>query len=263
MSTNLERQETLTSQTITGTDTALTDTLDDTPKSNASVLLTLNGEWMEQGAGKAYTVSGSTITWLASSGTAPDMTTSDRIVVYYVTGSGNETEVQEAVAAQSVTDTDTTLTAELTSLPKDPNSVRLALNGSPQALGPGKDYVIDGKKIVWLASTGTAENITASDVILVYYVTGAGLDYEREQDVTSETVTDTDTLLADLMDNSPKNPASVWLVKDGLVQQPGWTNDYLMEGSKIRWFASSGNATNLTTGSKLYAFYKGVGGIAT
>lgn len=77
------RQELVASQTITGTDTALTDTLNNTPKSNASLRLFLNGILQTQGAGADYTVSGTTITWLASTGTAVDMDTSDVLVAAY------------------------------------------------------------------------------------------------------------------------------------------------------------------------------------
>jgi hypothetical protein len=79
-----EQQEELTTEAITGTDTALTDTLTSTPINNASVHLYLNGIHQVQGAGKDYTISGQTITWLASSGTAVDMDTSDSLVVRYV-----------------------------------------------------------------------------------------------------------------------------------------------------------------------------------
>jgi len=76
-------QERVTTESIINTDTALTDTLDNTPTSNASVLLLFNGVAMIQGASEDYTISGTTITWLASSGTAPNMKTSDDLVAYY------------------------------------------------------------------------------------------------------------------------------------------------------------------------------------
>ncbi len=79
-----ENQETVTTQAITGTDTAVTDTLDATPISNVSVKLWLNGLLQRQGAGNDYTVSGTTITWLASSGTAVDMETTDTLDAAYL-----------------------------------------------------------------------------------------------------------------------------------------------------------------------------------
>ncbi len=79
-----ENQESVTTENITGTDTALTDVLNNTPKNNASVVLYLNGVQQEQGAGKDYTVSGTTITWLASTGTAVDMETSDVLLATYI-----------------------------------------------------------------------------------------------------------------------------------------------------------------------------------
>ncbi len=78
-----ENQESVTTEVITGTDTAITDTLNNTPISNASVILFLNGVQQEQGATKDYTISGSTITWLASTGTAVDMDTSDVLIAEY------------------------------------------------------------------------------------------------------------------------------------------------------------------------------------
>lgn len=78
------RQERVTTENITGADTALADTLDNTPVSNASVKGWLNGVGLIQGAGEDYTISGSTITWLASTGTAPDMDTTDDLDFTYM-----------------------------------------------------------------------------------------------------------------------------------------------------------------------------------
>lgn len=77
------RQEAVTTENITGTDTALSDTLDNTPTSNASVELFLNGVLQIQGSGEDYTISGSTITWLANTGTAVDMETTDDLIAVY------------------------------------------------------------------------------------------------------------------------------------------------------------------------------------
>lgn len=76
-------QEEITTENITGTDTALADTLAATPASNASVQVYLNGVFQKQGAGEDYTISGTTITWLASTGTAVDMDTADELFVTY------------------------------------------------------------------------------------------------------------------------------------------------------------------------------------
>lgn len=77
-------QEEVTTQVITGSDTAVTDTLNATPINNAVVKLYLNGVKQQQGAGNDYTISGSTITWLASSGTAVDMDTGDVLIATYL-----------------------------------------------------------------------------------------------------------------------------------------------------------------------------------
>jgi hypothetical protein len=80
----VSNQETLTAETIVGADVVLTDTLDNAPKVNASLLLFHNGLMRRQGAGNDYSISGVTITWLASTGTAPDMDVSDRLDAYYL-----------------------------------------------------------------------------------------------------------------------------------------------------------------------------------
>ena len=77
-------QELITTETINNSDQALADTLDNTPKTNASVVLYLNGVKQDQGAGLDYTISGSTITWLASSGSAVNLNTNDDMSVTYV-----------------------------------------------------------------------------------------------------------------------------------------------------------------------------------
>ena len=79
----VDRQERVTTQLITTGDVALTDQLDHTPVSNASVSLYLNGVHQIQGAGEDYTISGTTITWLRGSGTAVPMSTNDDLVAVY------------------------------------------------------------------------------------------------------------------------------------------------------------------------------------
>jgi hypothetical protein len=78
------RQESVTTQNITGTDTVITsDTLDNTPTSAVAVKLYLNGILIPQGAGLYYTISGVNITWLAGGGTAVDLDTSDELLAVY------------------------------------------------------------------------------------------------------------------------------------------------------------------------------------
>lgn len=76
-------QESITTQNV-NTDVALTDTLDAVPKDVAWLLLFLNGVQQVQGAVQDYSISGQTITWLAGTGTAVNMKTSDRLIAYYV-----------------------------------------------------------------------------------------------------------------------------------------------------------------------------------
>lgn len=80
---DVHNQENVTSEVITSSDTALADTLNNTPINDASVKLFLNGLLQRQGATFDYSITGSTITWLASSGTAVNMKTNDEILVVY------------------------------------------------------------------------------------------------------------------------------------------------------------------------------------
>ena len=77
------RQENVTTQNITNTDTALTDLLNNAPVGASSVVLHLNGVMQSQGSGKDYTLAGQTITWLANTGTAVDMVSTDELVATY------------------------------------------------------------------------------------------------------------------------------------------------------------------------------------
>jgi len=74
----------LTTENI-NTDTSLTDTLTAAPKSLDGLVLELNGICQIRGAGQDYTVAGTTITWLASTGTAVNMSTNDSLVARYNT----------------------------------------------------------------------------------------------------------------------------------------------------------------------------------
>jgi hypothetical protein len=76
-------EESLTTEAITGTDTAMSDGLDQSPVAG-SLRLYLNGVFQEQGAGKDYTLSGQVVTWLASSGSACDQEVSDSLVACYL-----------------------------------------------------------------------------------------------------------------------------------------------------------------------------------
>jgi hypothetical protein len=79
-----ENQDSLTTEAISGSDTAMASQLVNTPQNNASVNLHFNGVHQEQGAGKDYTITGKIITWLASSGTAVDQAVGETLVASYV-----------------------------------------------------------------------------------------------------------------------------------------------------------------------------------
>lgn len=76
----------ITTQAVTGTDTALTATLSQDPEL-ASVVCVFNGLTKDRGATRTYTLGGTgnkTITWLASTGDAEDMDTNDQLQFIYL-----------------------------------------------------------------------------------------------------------------------------------------------------------------------------------
>lgn len=81
--------ERVVTENVVGADTTLADALAYEPVSDASVSVYLNGQHQEQGVGKDYVIDHGTtppkITWLALTGTAVDMDTSDVLVVNYET----------------------------------------------------------------------------------------------------------------------------------------------------------------------------------
>jgi len=77
------RQHALATEVITASDTAMAAQLTNTPVSSASVKLHYFGILLEQGATKDYTVAAKVVTWLASSGTAPDQATSELLIATY------------------------------------------------------------------------------------------------------------------------------------------------------------------------------------
>ena len=80
---DVENVEAVTTQAISSSDVALTDTLNATPLDVTKVRLYLNGVQQVYGAGNDFTITGTTITWLASSGSAVNMKTSDTLRAVY------------------------------------------------------------------------------------------------------------------------------------------------------------------------------------
>lgn len=74
------RHDTITSEDINGTDTALSDTLDHTPVDVTAVLLNVNGHGQRYGVD--FSISGTTITWLGTTSDF-DLESDDNIDVYY------------------------------------------------------------------------------------------------------------------------------------------------------------------------------------
>lgn len=79
-------QEQITTQNVAFADVTLTDMLSVQPFDVASVALYLNGQFLEQGAGFDYDLSGGTdqaIDWLAGTGTAPNLSAADVLIAKY------------------------------------------------------------------------------------------------------------------------------------------------------------------------------------
>ena len=79
---------------------------------------------------------------------------------------------QETIAAEVITNTDTVMADALDFDPIDVLDVSLTLNGLRQDQGAGLDYTLGGvgnRDITWLADTGTAINMKASDGVKAKY----------------------------------------------------------------------------------------------
>jgi len=76
--------------------------------------------------------------------------------------------IQDVIPGEVVTGTDTTLAVGLSQTPVA-GSVKLFLNGVALTEGAGNDYTVSGTAITWLASTGTAIDLDASDSLLAKY----------------------------------------------------------------------------------------------
>ena len=79
-------QELITTENISASDTTLADPLSTAPKNALGVVLLLNGVAQSQGAGLDYQLTGGSlvdILWLADTGTAVDMATTDVLLAVY------------------------------------------------------------------------------------------------------------------------------------------------------------------------------------
>lgn len=77
---------------------------------------------------------------------------------------------QETIAAEVTGAVDVVLSDTLNFPPTSADSVLLSLNGVTQEQGPGADYTLAGQTITWLAGSGTAVPLLASDTLIAYYV---------------------------------------------------------------------------------------------
>ncbi len=166
----------ITGETVGAADTALSTSLSQVPSDPESILIVYNRQTMSQG--QDFTVSGNTVTWLAGSGTAPQLVPSDTLFVYYVIDSvvGSIDFKNDFITTQTITGTDTALSVALSFTPSDPESVLCSYNR--QIMSQGQDFTVSGTTVTWLASSGTAPNLVPSDTLQFYYVTntsgGAG-----------------------------------------------------------------------------------------
>ncbi|NHJ85921.1 MAG: hypothetical protein FK734_10695 [Asgard group archaeon] len=79
-----------------------------------------------------------------------------------------------------------------------------------------------------------------------------------EEEIASQNVTGTDTVLTDLLTYIPSNLKGIQLFLNGLLQQQGWSKEYILTGSnfkQIYWLAGSGLANNLNTGDIITVSY--------
>lgn len=162
------RNDFITGETVTGTDSLLSTSLSAAPSDGQSILIIYNRQALSQG--QDFTVAGTAITWLASTGTAPDLIASDTLFIYYVVDSIAATIdfLNDFITGETVTGTDSVLSGALSSPPSDPESVICAYNR--QILSQGQDFAISGTAITWLASAGTAPDLVPGDTLQFYYV---------------------------------------------------------------------------------------------
>lgn len=94
--------------------------------------------------------------------------TLDKISTFVVENSG--LGKKEPIAGVNVS-TDFEFPETLAFKPLGTDDVELFLNGVVQTEGVAKDYTVNitTKKVTWLAGTGTAVDLNASDEIIVFY----------------------------------------------------------------------------------------------
>lgn len=186
----IPHQETIQTENISGSadgDTILSDTLSFPVKNVEAVKLYLNKLFQVQGQDYELTGPNNTqIRWLAGTGTAVDMESTDELVVAYVEDTANlplapfqeELQAQDIDATGTGTGTgpgsDVILTDTISNNIEDPLSVRLYLNKLFQVQGPGNDYSLTGpdfQQIVWQIGSGTAGPMSADDELVAVYNT--------------------------------------------------------------------------------------------
>jgi hypothetical protein len=209
----INQEQITTEDVLSGSDVDLVATLFDVPITS-SVLLFLNGIYQAQGSTKDYLLTGSdnqTIRWLADTGTATPLSSSDILTAFYFQADSNVGLVQERIDSETIFGIDQNLGTFLSFTPKHPSSVLLFLNGSEQR--QGRDYLLTGKSfrtIRWLAGTGEAPGMNNTDLLDVYYLKPEqySLPDFRWTSVDSSLYTDKDVVIGPIKETSAKSIGS-------------------------------------------------------
>lgn len=76
---------------------------------------------------------------------------------------------QEEISHIAISGTDTTIVNALSVAPFSNFNLLLVQKGVLLQQGAGKDYVVSGRDITWLGSSGTAIPLQSTDILLAYY----------------------------------------------------------------------------------------------
>ncbi|NHJ85920.1 MAG: hypothetical protein FK734_10690 [Asgard group archaeon] len=109
-----------------------------------------------------------------------------------------------------------------------------------------------------------AENLGTDSSLrkFIYSSTGGSITTasfrKYEEEITSQNVTGTDTVLTNTLTYTPDTSGSVQLSLNGLLQRQGASKDYILTGANLQqvyWLADSGTAVDLETNDRLLVTY--------
>lgn len=235
------------SGTINGSNTAFT--LANTPSATSGVIVTLDGVVQRNGSGLDYTVSGTTITFVAAPATGSE------IFAYYntLTGAGSGTVTSVASADGSITVTNPTSTVDLAVVkaPKLTTARNIAGNsfdGSANTTFANK-FIVQGTtdsgltaaQFLGALTTGIVKNTTTTGVLSI---ATAGTDYEVPLTFSTGLTRSTNTVTV----NTSQNIATLSnLTSNGLVTTSGsaGTLSVTVPASGILTFLATPSSANL------------------